>query len=87
MTSLGKVISKSIFDYLRASPFFALICDETTNVAIVKEVIIYARYLGHDRKVCTSFIGMIGVADSTARTILVALHCSAIESILIFKTS
>ena len=72
MTSLGEVISKSIFDDLRASPF--LICDETTDVAIVKEVIIYARYLGRDRKVCTSFIGMIEVADGTARTILVTLQ-------------
>ena len=51
MTSLGEIISKSIFDDLRASPFFALICDKTTDVAIVKEVIIYARYLGRDRKV------------------------------------
>ena len=74
MTSLGEVISKIIFDDLRASPFFALICDDTTDVATVKEVIIYARYLGRDRKVCTSFIGMIEVADGASRTILVALQ-------------
>ena len=50
MTSLGGVISTKIFDDIRASPFFAVMCDETTDVAIVKEVIIYARYHGSDRK-------------------------------------
>ena len=63
MTSLGEVISLNIFDNLRASPFFALMCDETTDVAVVKEVIIYAR-----------FIGTMEVADGTAKTILAALQ-------------
>ena len=74
MISLGEVISLNIFDNLRASPFFALMCDETTDVAVVKEVIIYARYLGSDRKVCTSFISMMEVVDGTAKTILAALQ-------------
>ena len=73
MTSLGEVISLNIFDNLRASPFFALMCDETTDVAVVKEVIIYARFLGSDR-MCTSFIGTMEVADGTAKTILAALQ-------------
>ena len=76
MTSLGEVISLNIFDNLRASPHSALMCDETTDVAVIKEVIIYmyARYLGSDRKVCTSFIGMMEVADGTAKTIVAALQ-------------
>ena len=49
MTSLGEVISLNIFDNLRASPLFALMCDETTDVTVIKEIIIYARYLGSDR--------------------------------------
>ena len=49
-------------------------CDETTDVAVVKEVIIYARYLGRDRKVCTSFLGMMEVSDGTAKSILTAIE-------------
>ena len=74
ITSLGEVISISIFDKVRSSPFFALMCDETTDIAILKEVIIYARYLNADRKVCTSFVGMIAVTDGTAKSILNALR-------------
>ena len=74
IVSLGEVVSKSIFNSLRASPFFALMCDETTNIAVVKEVIIYAHYLGSDRNVCTSFVGMMEGSDGTAKTILNALQ-------------
>ena len=72
MTSLGEVIRQKVFNDIRASPFFALMCDETTDVAVVKQVIIYARYLGCVRKVCTSFIGMMEVSDGTAKW-----HCSS----------
>ena len=37
-------------------------------------MIIYARYLNADRKVCTSFVGMIAVTDGTAKSILNALR-------------
>lgn len=76
VVSLGGVISKAIFNDLRASPFFALMCDETTDVAIRNEVIVYARYLGTgtDREVCTSFIGMVEVPDGCATTILAVLQ-------------
>ena len=67
---LGSVISGGIFEELRASPFFALMVDETTYVAVTKEVILYARYLGKDRKVQTSFIAMEEVADGRADTIM-----------------
>lgn len=62
-------------------------CDETTDVAVVKEVIIYARYLGSDRKVCTSFIGMMEVSIGTARKFWVHFNNSAFESSLILTIS
>ena len=45
--------------------------DETiVHVAVVKEVIVFARFLGEGRKVRTAFIGMIGVTDVCASTIM-----------------
>ena len=41
--SLAEIISNKIFDDNRHSPFFALMCDETTDISVSKEV--YARYL------------------------------------------
>ena len=49
-------------------------CDETTDVAIKKELIMYARYLGPDKNICTSFIGMMEIKDGCAKTILSAIH-------------
>ena len=70
MTLLGEVISKSIFDDFRTSPFFALICDETTDVGIYSEGGYHLHLVPWpcDRKVCTSFIGIIEVADSHSHT-------------------
>lgn len=59
---------------VRASLFFALLVDETTDVAVINELIVYARYLGSDRKVYTSFLGLIEIPDGCAQTILSALR-------------
>ena len=56
-TILASVVSGWIFEQLKAS-FFTLMVDETTNIAVVKEVIIYACYLDQKRKVQTSFIAI-----------------------------
>ena len=74
VSSLGVVIRKKIFDDLRSSPFFSLLCDETTDVAVKKELIVYARYLSSDRHIRTSFIGLLEVPDGTASTIFSALQ-------------
>ena len=46
--SLGSTISRKCFDLLRASLYFALMCNETTDIAVIKEVIIYTRYFDSD---------------------------------------
>ena len=50
VSSLGEVISGCIFNEIRDSQFFALMADETTDVAVIKEVIVYARFLSKQRK-------------------------------------
>ena len=49
LSILGSVVSGRIFEQLKAS-FFALMVSETTDIAVVKEVIIYAHYLDQKRK-------------------------------------
>ena len=44
--------------------------DKTTDVAVIKEVIVYARFLSKQRKIKTAFIGMIGIPDGCAATII-----------------
>ena len=64
------IVSRRICEQLKASPFFALIVDETTNIAVVKDVVVYARYLDQKRKVRTSFIAKKEAVDGCAETIV-----------------
>ena len=48
--------------------------DETTDVSVIKEVIVYARYLNSNREIQTAFIGMVEVKDGTASSIMAALE-------------
>ena len=49
--SFVSVVSGRILEQLKASPSFALMVDSTTDVAVVKEVIIYAYILhGPEKK-------------------------------------
>ena len=48
-------------------------CDETTDVAIKKELIVYAHYMDESR-IHTAFIGLCEVPNGRAQTILDALH-------------
>ena len=45
--------------------------DYTIDVAIIKEMIVYARFLGKDRAIHT---GMVGIADSCAISIMSVLQ-------------
>ena len=74
VTVLGSVVSNPIFEQMRASPFFSLMIDETTDVAVVKEVIVYARYLDQKRKVQTSFIAMEEIPDGCTDTIMTVVR-------------
>ena len=47
---------------------------ETTDIAVVKGVIIYARYLDQQRNVQTSFIAMKEVVNGHADTIMAVLR-------------
>lgn len=69
VTCLGDVLSDGIFEEVRASPFFSLMTDETTDVAVVKEVVIYVRYLDQQRQIRTAFVGTVEACNGEANTI------------------
>ena len=75
--ALADTIAKPILDSLKASPFFSLCIDETTDVSIIKQLIVYARYLVGGT-VSTSFIRILELPDGTAKSITdsVCMLCS-----------
>ena len=66
--ALAEVVSRDIVESLQASPFFALCVDETTDVSITKQLIVYCRYVV-EREVKTSFLRIAELPNGLAVTI------------------
>ena len=62
------------------SPVFFLLIDETTDVSVVKQMIVYGRYLSAG-EATTKFLGVVELFDGTATTIADALlqFCEKLE--------
>lgn len=67
--ALAEILSQAIIQSLQASPFFSLCIDETTDVSVTKQLIIYARYIVHG-EVKTSFLQICELIDGKAETIV-----------------
>ena len=63
-----KALKIEIFDRVRKSPWFGLMADESTDVSVTKNVILYVTFI-EGRKVKTSYLGILEVVDGIANTI------------------
>lgn len=54
--ALGDTVQETAKSEMQSSPAFALLIDETTDVAIIKQMIVYGRYL-HNGEVKTRLSG------------------------------
>ena len=66
--ALAEVVSWDIVKSLQASPFFALSVDETTDVTITKQLIVYCHYIV-EGEVKTSFLRIAELPNGLAVTI------------------
>lgn len=78
--ALAETVHEPIKEELQSSPVFSLMIDETTDVSILKQMIIYCHYMCKG-EVKTCFIGIIELADGKAVTITDALleFCGKME--------
>jgi hypothetical protein len=51
VSSMGQLIREDKLQELRGSPSFSLLIDETTDVSILKQLIIYGRYMSSNNQV------------------------------------
>ena len=68
----SSVVEEQILEDIRSSDFFALMTDESTNIAILKQLVLVARYMT-ETGVKTSFLLIRNIHDGTAKTIETAL--------------
>ena len=70
--ALVEAVAKPILESTRSSSFFALCLDETTDISLTKQLIVYGQYLV-EGDVHTSFVSILELLDGTARSIVDAL--------------
>eukprot|EP00731_Ephydatia_muelleri_P030129 Em0021g652a len=66
---LSSVIESEKLDNLKCSPFFSLMTDESTDISVLKQLVIVAKYILPSGKIETSFLHIGDIADGTAETI------------------
>ena len=70
MSCLVATVRKPLLNELNQLLYFSLIADKTTDVAVVKEVIVYARFIFRKKEVQTSLLGLVPVSDGRAAAVL-----------------
>ena len=66
---LLSIIEKDILVKVKASPYFSLMTDESTDVANLKQLVIVARYILPTGEVETNYMHISDIPDGTATTI------------------
>lgn len=77
--ALAETVAKPIRESIRRSPFFSLCIDETTDVSVTKQLIVYSRYLVNG-DIRSSFVSILELCDGTAPTIVAAV-CKLCEDL------
>lgn len=58
MLCLAETVMEPIKEDMRSSPVFSLLIDETTDVSVLKQMIVYGRYLCNG-EATTRFLGVV----------------------------
>ena len=66
---LSSIIEKDILAKVKASPYFLLMIDESTDVAVLKQLVVVARYNLPNGEVETNYMHIGDIPDGTALTI------------------
>ena len=69
---LSNVIEEDLLKQVQLSPAIGLMCDESTDISVTKELILYARIIAGG-EVSTHFLKLIHIQDGKAETIEKAL--------------
>ena len=68
LASLAFVVRENIQSALKTSPVCSVLIDETMNIAVTSQLIIYFRYLS-EGKLVTSFTGIVDIQNGKTDTI------------------
>ena len=70
---LGEKVEQDQLEELLASPVFSILIDETTDIAVNNEMVIYVRFIDSNAQVHTAFMKIVELPNGRAETIEQAL--------------
>ena len=73
LQTLSIQIQDDVLRDLASSSYFALITDESTDVSVLKQLVLVARYILPKGDVTTSFLAIVDLPDGTAESIEAAI--------------
>ena len=66
---LGQTVLQPLLHDIQQSQLYAILIDETTDVSVKKQLIMYCRYVKGDSSTETKYIAMLPIPDGKAETI------------------
>ena len=73
LQALADTIRAPIYHAVKESPCYSMVIDKTTDLAVCKDLIVYAKYLNNSHTEVTSFLGISQLHNGEAETIHKAL--------------
>ena len=70
---LGEKVEQDQLEELLASPVFSILIDETTDIAVINEMVIYVHFIDSNAQVHTVFMKIVELPNGCAETIEQAL--------------
>ena len=83
--AIGEAVLEPIKEEIQSSPVFSLLINETTDVSIIKQMLIYGRYISNG-ETKARFLGIVELSDGRAVTITDALlqFCGKMDFEILF---
>lgn len=70
---MGEKVEHEQLKHFLTSPVFSILIDETTDISVINEMVIYTRFITSDAQVCTVFLKIVELSNGSAETIEAAL--------------
>ena len=69
LQTLADTIRAPFYHAVKESPCYSMVIDETTDLAVCKDLIVYAKYLDNSHTEVTSFLGILQLHNGEVETI------------------
>ena len=73
LSTMASQVEEETLRHLMDSPYIGLMCDESTDISVLKQLVLYGRFIDESGTIQTAFLEIKDLFNGTAETIEVAL--------------